>query len=88
MFITVRQLAEKVNNKKRIDINNWKVVEINVILSQNGHKLDYIVTSENGLLERYTDQNVPDSIIRLINKYNPVRTAETETDKTFYYRFV
>ena len=63
------------------------ITEINVVLSNNGYKLNYYVFNENGTAEYYTEQTVPHNIIRLINRYNPVRTIETETDKTFLYRF-
>lgn len=88
MFISVKTLANCINNKKRIDIDNWKIAEVNVVLSDNGHRLEYFINYANGTGERYTEQNVPDSIIRLINKYPVTHKAETKTDKTFYYRFV
>lgn len=88
MYISVSTLADCINNKKRIDINNWKVKEINVVLSENGHKLEYFISYYNGIDERYTEHNVPDSIIKLINKNNPVHKHKTESSETFYYRFV
>lgn len=88
MFISIKTLKDCINNKKRIDIDNWKVYEINVVLSNNGYKLEYFINYANGTSECYTEQNVPDSIIKLINKYPVTHKAETKTDKTFYYRFV
>ena len=87
MFITVSNLANCINNKKRIDITNWKVEEINIVLSEKGRKLEYFVSYASGLGERFTEQTVPNSIIELINKYNPVHKAKTESSETFYYRF-
>lgn len=63
------------------------IKEINVVLSENGHRLEYFVNYSGGKDKRYTEHNVPENAIELINKYTPLHIAKTETSTTFYYRF-
>ena len=63
------------------------IKEINVVLSENGHRLDYFVNYSGRTDKRYTEQNVPENVVELTNTHTPLHTAKTETSTTFYYRF-
>lgn len=64
------------------------IICINVVLSGDGREIMYFIQCENGTTERYTEQNVPHSIIKMINCRVPAIVTETATHKTFYYRVV
>lgn len=58
---------------------------IKVIVYCTERLIQYSVFCENGNTEEYTDVNVPDSIIKLINRRKPERRIHLiENDMTIY----
>ena len=66
-----------------------RINTITVILSENGYKLEYIVKCDNGSVERYTDKNIPHSIVELLNWTRPIyrKNVITDNSKIFQYRY-
>lgn len=85
MYITVKQLAEKVNNLERFtpeEIDNHKIIKIVVEITNNGKHINYYVDTKADR-ECYTEDNVPHSVVRLMNRKRPVY-HEKRTDKELF----
>lgn len=91
MFITVSQLANKINNLERFTITelNQDILKISVFLSNNKQTIIYYVDYKTGKREEYTEKTIPAHIVRLMNE-NRVTYHETKTNgnETFIYSFV
>lgn len=88
MYITVKQLANKVNNLERFsreELNNDKIKKIIVTITNNGTHIDYYVISGSGKKERYTEDTIPHSIIYLMNRNKAAKHEKTVLNETFTY---
>lgn len=88
MYITVRQLANKINNLERFspeELNNDKIKKIIVTITNNGTHIDYCVISGSGKKERYTEETIPHSIIHLMNRNKAAKHEKTVLNETFTY---
>ena len=89
MYITVNQLANKINNLERFTFDELKnendnsIIKIIVKLLEDGHRIKYFVDTKSGNREQYTEQNIPLSIVRIMNYSKPIY----KTDDTIIYRF-
>ena len=92
MFITVNQLAEKVNNLQRFTMDELQqennVIKIIVELTNNGTDIAYYVDFRNAGRKCYTEQNVPVSLVRKMNCSRIVYHEKTDTRETMVYSFV
>ena len=92
MFITVNQLAEKVNNLQRFTLDELQqennVIKIIVELTNNGTNIAYYVDFKNGIRECYTEQNIPVSIVHKMNYSKPIYHEKTDTMETIVYSFI
>ena len=77
MFITVQDLANKINHCERftidelIDINSKdrlsnQVIKISVFITENGHKIEYCIDTRQ---ERttYTEDTIPLQLVHMMN---------------------
>ena len=93
MYITVKQLAEKVNNLERFNYNELKqddnaIIKLTVELSNNGHSIAYYVDTKSGKREVYNDCTVPLSIVRKMNYSKISYREKTKTSELFVYSFI
>lgn len=88
MFITVRQLAEKVNNKQRFAPEELRISWIDVYVTNNNRKIKYTVHNTNRTTETYTEGTVPHSIIYLINRKRPDLITEDEMRNKLYRYYI
>ena len=90
MYITVNQLANKINNLERFTMQeiqeNNKIIKIIVELTENGTKINYFVDTK-AKRECYTEKNIPCSIVRMMNYSKPIYHEKTETTETIVYTF-
>lgn len=90
MYITVKQLANKINNLERFsteELNNDKIKKIIVTITDNGTHIDYCVISGSGQKECYTEQTIPISIVHLMNRNKAAKHEKTAYNETFVYMF-
>ena len=57
-----------------------RINTITVVLSENGYKLDSV--------ERYTDKNIPHSIIELLNWTRPVYRKNVIADNSKIFQYI
>ena len=90
MYITVNQLANKINNLEHFTMQeiqeNNKIIKIIVEITNNGKTINYYVDTK-AKRECYTEQNIPCSIVRMMNYSRPVYHEKTETTETIVYSF-
>ena len=63
------------------------MIKLAYISIYDGSVHEYFITCENGKTERYTPDNVPDTIIRLLNYNRPFTSFVKGNDETIVYLF-
>lgn len=91
MYITVSQLANKINNLQRFTMTelNQDIIKISVFLSDNRQTIIYYVDYKNGKREEYTEKTIPCFIVELMNE-NKLSYHEKNRNgnETFVYSFI
>lgn len=91
MYITVSQLANKINNLERFTMTeiNHDIIKISVFLSNNRQTIIYYVDYKSGKREEYTEKTIPNFIVELMNE-NKLSYHEKKHNgnETFVYSFI
>ena len=93
MFITVSQLANKINNLERFTMTelNQDIIKISVFLSSNKREIKYYVYYRTKEKDRevYTEKNVPGFIVELMNENKVIyHEIKHNGEETFVYSFI
>jgi len=91
MFITVSQLANKINNLERFTMTelNQDIIKISVFLTNNGKNIEYDVDYRTKDREVYTEKDVPGYIVELMNENKVIyHEIKHNGDETFVYSFI
>lgn len=80
MIISVSSIANAINNREHIKPNDI-IMSISVTLTDNT-KIDYTVKDYSGRIEKYTEDTVPVSVVRLMN-YNKCSETWKEANKEY-----
>lgn len=91
MYITVNQLAKKINNLERFTIAelNQDIIKISVFLSSNKREIEYCVDYRTKNREVYTEKTIPGYIVELMNENRIIyHEIKTNGEETFVYSFI
>ncbi len=91
MYITVSQLADKINNLQRFTMTelNQDIIKISVFLTNNGKNIEYDIDYRTKDREVYTEKNVPGHIVQLMNENRVIyHEIKHNGDETFVYSFI
>lgn len=93
MYITVSQLANKINNLERFTMTelNQDIIKISVFLSSNKREIEYYVYHRTKEKDRevYTEKTIPGYIIDLMNENKIIyHEIKTNGEEIFVYSFI
>lgn len=90
MYITVSQLANKINNLQRFTITelNQDIIKISVFVTNNGKNIEYYIDYRTKEREVYTEKTIPGYIIELMNENRIIYHEKSSGKETFVYAFI
>ena len=88
MYITVNQLAKAINQKQYIKPED--IIKVITVMVINHNRIHYQVIDNSSNITYYSEDNIPVSIVKLINYNRPVKTWTRHdfNETREYYQYI
>jgi hypothetical protein len=85
MYITVKQIANAINNKEHLKTGD--IIKSIHVMVTNNNSIHYMVIDSLGNNEYYNENTIPCSIVRLMNYNRPQKAWKRDNKEYFTYYF-